>query len=510
MSSFDYFHEKVRSHAKLRPNAIAMLSNGSQITWAQLNESSDELAAAFQSRGIVKQRVATLINNPMQYVIVLLGSLKAQNCLVPLPSMVTKEALARMLADSASSCLIFCETYSELAAGLIDSVTLTTKVAIGCEVKGCEPYENFCNGAHEFVQLPVSPTDECNLLYSSGTTGIPKGILLECQYRANQVAGWKRFGVGVESRVMVTASLYSNWSLSAICATLVIGGTLILAEKVDAKSLVKSCFNYLPTHLVTVPVQLGRMLDSEEFLPSQMPETIKICAGSPFSADEKQKVMGNWPKGDLIDLYGSTEGGARTFLSAQNHPDKLASVGKPYPGMENSIKIIDDDGHEVVCGDYGEIIGFNKVQMREYINQPDTTKKLYWYDADGKAYIRSGDVGRFDADGFLYLGARKKEMIISGGFNVFASDIEAVLLSHPEIMEAAVIGVPSKRWGESPHACVVLDPESDCRTSELISWVNNQLGKPQRIAGLTACDSLPRNTMGKVLKQVLLEAYHTA
>ena len=238
-----------------------------------------------------------------------------------------------------------------------------------------------------------------------------------------------------------------------------------------------------------------------------MPETLKICAGSPFPAADKTRVMARWPLGGLIDLYGATEGGARTVLYAHDNPDKLDSVGKPWPGTENSVKIIDDVGNEVPPGENGEIVGISPVQMREYVNLPEATDSVYWLDRSGAKYIRSGDIGRFDSDGFLYLVGRGKDMIISGGFNIYANDLEDVLMGHSHVLEAAVIGVPSRRWGESPYAYVVTLQESKGSAEEILAWTNTRLGKTQRLIGLTICPSLPRNNMGKTIKQELRDGF---
>ena len=265
MTVLDYFQERVRIHARVRPNACAVRSGNRAVTWSELNAHTDKLAAAFQAREIQKQRIAVLVMEPIEFVQILIGSLKANNCFVPLPSMVTDEALRRMLEDSGSSCLVFSNAYKDTATKLIELEQLTHKVSIGCEPGTCETYKEFCSTGTDYERLAASPADECNLIYSSGTTGAPKGILLESKYRTSQVSNWRAFGVVPESRVMVATSLYSNWSLTAICATLNIGGTLVLPEKLDAESLLEACFDTSPTHLVTVPIQLSRMLDCKRF-----------------------------------------------------------------------------------------------------------------------------------------------------------------------------------------------------------------------------------------------------
>jgi acyl-CoA synthetase (AMP-forming)/AMP-acid ligase II len=177
----------------------------------------------------------------------------------------------------------------------------------------------------------------------------------------------------------------------------------------------------------------------------------------------------------------------------------------------NDIRLIDEDGHELPRDATGEIVGHSATMMNGYHGLPEATREAEWFDASGKRFIRTGDVGRFDADGFLLLLDRRKDMLISGGFNVYPSDLEAVLRQHPQVADVAVVGVASARWGETPVAFVVpganapvdapLDEEALC------SWANARLGKAQRLAGVQLTDSLPRSEVGKVLKRQLREAW---
>jgi acyl-CoA synthetase (AMP-forming)/AMP-acid ligase II len=192
-------------------------------------------------------------------------------------------------------------------------------------------------------------------------------------------------------------------------------------------------------------------------------------------------------------------------LIAHEHPDKLATVGVPAPGHD--IRLIGEDGREVAQGELGEVVGRSGAMMIGYHKQAEKTRQAEWYSPEGLRYIRTGDVGRFDADGFLTLMDRKKDMIISGGFNIYPSDIEAELATHPEVIEAAVLGVPSDRWGETPVAYVVPREGAGVSPDALKAWVNDRLGKTQRLADLRFIDSLPRSAIGKVLKRELRETY---
>jgi acyl-CoA synthetase (AMP-forming)/AMP-acid ligase II len=203
-----------------------------------------------------------------------------------------------------------------------------------------------------------------------------------------------------------------------------------------------------------------------------------------------------------------TEGGGTCILEAREHPDKLHTVGRPAPGHD--IRLIDDAGREAAPGDAGEIVGHSAASMTGYHNQPAKTRETEWFDAAGRRFIRTGDIGRFDADGFLVLLDRKKDMIISGGFNVYPSDLEAVLKQHADVSEAAVVGVSSETWGETPLAFVVLKSNSSLGESELLRWSNERLGKMQRLAAVHFVDALPRSPIGKVLKRELRDRYAAA
>jgi acyl-CoA synthetase (AMP-forming)/AMP-acid ligase II len=180
-------------------------------------------------------------------------------------------------------------------------------------------------------------------------------------------------------------------------------------------------------------------------------------------------------------------------------------VGRPAPGTD--IRLIDEEGREVGPGEVGEVVGHSAAMMTGYHKRSEMTSKAEWFDASGKRFIRTGDVGRFDEDGFLILLDRKKDLIISGGFNVYPSDLEAVVARHPDVAEAAVVGVPSTQWGETPVAFVVARAGKALQAEELRTWANARLGATQRISAVELVAVLPRSAIGKVLKRQLRNEY---
>ena len=226
----------------------------------------------------------------------------------------------------------------------------------------------------------------------------------------------------------------------------------------------------------------------------------KTCTSAPFSAELKRDVVTRWP-GVLIEYYGMTEGGASFMLNATEFPDKLHTVGQPGPGTQ--AKLLDDDLNEVPPGGTGEIVGRSLAMMNGYHGRATATRDAEWYDADGNRWIRHGDVGRFDEDGFLILMDRKKDMIISGGFNIYPSDLEAVLIQHDDVADCTVVGVPSDDWGETPVGFYVARDGARPDAEAVRTWVNARVGKTQRLSALHATDDLPRSAIGKVLKREL-------
>ena len=200
-----------------------------------------------------------------------------------------------------------------------------------------------------------------------------------------------------------------------------------------------------------------------------------------------------------------TEGGPTSVLNAAMHPDKLHTVGKPAAGCD--IRIIDENDKELPQGAVGEIVGASSINTDGYLNREDATNAAQWVSPDGKSFHRSGDLGCFDADGFLEIRGRKKDMINSGGYNIYPSDIEEVLRRHPFIIEAAVVAAPSEKWGESPYGFISMpDAAGEADMESILRWANDLVSPNQRLVGLERRDVLPRNDLGKVLKAELRKA----
>ncbi|MEO8006900.1 MAG: AMP-binding protein, partial [Betaproteobacteria bacterium] len=351
----------------------------------------------------------------------------------------------------------------------------------------------------------AEPDAPFNLIYSSGTTGLPKGIVQSNMMRWRQ---WQRaaaYDYKADSVTIVSTPLYSNTTLVSFLPTMAVGGTSVLMAKFDARQFLELAQKYRATTAMLVPVQYSRIMALPDFDRYDLSAfRAKFCTSAPFAAQLKADIVTRWP-GRLIEYYGMTEGGGTCVLEATLHPDKLHTVGRPAPGHD--IRLIDERGLELPLGASGEIVGHSESMMTGYHNQPEQTAQAEWYDSTGRRFMRTGDIGRFDEDGFLILMDRKKDMIISGGFNIYPSDLEAVMRGHADVADAAVVGVPSERWGETPVAFVVSKRPDPQLPKTLLDWTNRRLGKTQRLAAIELVESLPRSAIGKVLKRELRDSY---
>ena len=313
------------------------------------------------------------------------------------------------------------------------------------------------------------------------------------------------FDYGPDTISLASTPLYSNTTLVSVLATIGGGGTTILMTKSDAAKFLEVAQRERVTHAMLVPVQYQRILAHPDFDSYDLGSfKAKLSTSAPLRAHIKADCLARWP-GRLIEIYGLTEGAGSCTLEANLNPDKLHTVGKP--GLGSEIVVLDEQGRELPQGEVGELAGRAQLMMKGYYKQEDKTRELFWHDRDGRLFFRSGDMGRIDEDGFVILLDRKKDMIISGGFNVYAADIEVMLLKHPDVVEVAVIGVPSEQWGESPMALAVRAAGSETSADTILAWANEKLGKTQRLVALEFRDQLPRSTIGKIMKRELRAPY---
>jgi acyl-CoA synthetase (AMP-forming)/AMP-acid ligase II len=495
---FGTLSDLVRAQADAHPDKIAVIDPSGAMTYGAFDLAIDRVAVALQRDGFRPGEVGAICaTTSIPYALAFFGVLRAGGAVAPLASSATADSLSGMIQDCGARWL-FLDANVALALSPVADRLPERRIALDGSDAGA-PFETWLAPQGERpINVDVAPDDAFNVIYSSGTTGAPKGIVQPHSLRWAQV---RRIIYTPDAVTMVSTPLYSNTTLVSFLPTLANGGTVVLLPKFDAGEFLRLAERHRATHAMLVPVQYRRLMQHPAFDQFDLSSfQLKFSTSAPFAGDLKAEVLRRWP-GGLVEFYGMTEGGGSCMLVAHDHPDKLSTVGTPMEGHD--IRLIDENGIEVAAGETGEVVGRSPAMMTGYHNQPGKTRESEWWSPEGDRFIRTGDIGRFDPDGFLILMDRKKDMIISGGFNIYPSDLEAELVAHPDVAEAAVFGVASETWGETPVAAVVLQPGAAIGADDLRAWVNGRVGKTQRLAQLHILSELPRSAIGKVLKREL-------
>ncbi|MBI1237381.1 MAG: AMP-binding protein [Alphaproteobacteria bacterium] len=501
--------EILRLNARWRGTAPALVSDHETLSWAEFHRRTNALANGFAASGLTPgDSLALVMSNSVDMAVVIAAAIKAGLVTAPLNTSILPSAMISMIGDAGARAVIaspgFAQALESSATGgdcelpplrLLDRGSLT----------GWRPLSSLIDEADPAV--PDWTPDRghpLNIIYSSGTTGMPKGILHTHGTRldwAYDLAIALRYHSG--ARTLVTLGLYSNISWVMMLCTWLCGGTLFIRESFSAEDVLEQAAGNGITHTAMVPVQYQRILDDPAFDPEKLASLQYVMScGAPLLAHTKSAWLEICP--GVIELYGLTEG-LITTLDPEDAPGRLASVGKPVAGTD--IKILDDTDRECPPGTVGEIVGRGRIAMPGYHNRPDATAEATWIDDGGQAWLRTGDIGQLDEDGFLYIVDRKKDMIVSGGQNIYPRDLESVLIEHADVADVAVIGVPDPEWGETPVAIIVPADGPRPEAATLIGWANDRLGKQQKLRGAHFVDELPRNANGKVLKRELRDRY---
>ncbi len=497
------------AQARKRGDAVAVKFGTRETSFAELDARSNRVAHALIASGIVRgDRVSVLTKNHDGWYPLFFGTARARACLAPVNNRLAAGEITFILGDAGPKLLFVGEDFFDLAlaavAGLANPPRL---VALYGEHPAFDPLEMWLGDAPATAPAAEPQlSDDVLQLYTSGTTGRPKGVVLANKnYRrflemATEVDG---FAYGEDETVMIVMPLFHVAGTNVSFSGLAQGGRLVLVKDFAAGDAIGMMTDERVAHAFLAPAMIQMMLQQPGTDSGDYSHLRSIAYGaSPIAEDVLRRARATFGC-DFVQFYGMTEssgGGSYLSPSAHDLPGKLTSCGKPWPQTE--MAILDGEGRALGDGEIGEIAIRGDIVMKEYWNRAEATAETV---VDG--WLHTGDVGFRDADGFYFVHDRIKDMIVSGGENVYPAEVESAIMGCPGVADVAVIGVPDDKWGEAVKALVVPAPGAEVEPADVIAWARERIAAYKAPKSIDFIDALPRNPSGKVLRRELRAPY---
>ncbi|MFI5674029.1 acyl-CoA synthetase [Streptomyces cellulosae] len=486
--------------ARKTPHRTALIHGDTSHSYAELYDRTTRLAHALRARGVRRgDRIAYLGPNHPSYLETLFAAGTLGAVFVPLNTRLAGPEIAYQLADSGARALVYGPSFQGLVAGLPGTTDVRAYVEVGAEYE-----EVLAEAGTDPVDEPVVPDDTCIIMYTSGTTGRPKGAML-----THGNLTWNAINVLIDhdliadERALVSAPLFHTAGLNMLTLPVLLkGGTCVLVEAFDPAATFDLIERHRITFMFGVPTMFDQVARHPRWKDADLSSLrILTCGGSPVSTP----LIAAYQERGLTFLqgYGMTEASPGTlFLDAEHAVSKAGSAGVPH--FFSDVRVVRADLAPAAVGETGEVVVRGPHVMPGYWGLPEETAAAF---ADG--WFRSGDAARIDEDGYVFIVDRIKDMIISGGENIYPAEIEDLLLAHPDIVECAVIGVPDDKWGEVPRAVVVPREGASLDPDEVLAALAGRLAKYKIPKSVVLADELPRTASGKLLKARVRKRFGT-
>ena len=498
------------AHAASSPDKIAVRCGADTITFRELDEAGDRLADAFGKLGLVTgDRVALFLPSCIAFVQCFAAAVKAGFICVPISNRLTAAEVAVILDDCRPRVIVFNgdtrDTFAAAASSAPGIFCIACDGARGDELDLNALLASGAPGPRAALPLEV---DDCMICYTSGTTGRPKGAIITHANVAvlNGFIQRCQLGLTPDDVLLATTSIGLRTGFARLGNMLGIGCSLVVMPKFDVLAASTIIEDHGITVLGLVPTVARMMLSEIERDPSRFASLrVLLATGEAFPLAVKERLVKALPDLCIFSYFGMTEAGVVTCLFPEEQFTHPASLGRPIPGVE--IRLTRDDGTEAATGEVGEMWARTGrpgtlITMRGYFNRPADNAETI---VDG--WLRTGDLARFDADGYLYIVDRKKDMVLSGGMNIYSKEVEQVLLTHPAVRDAAIVGVPDEIYGEAVAAYLELEPGTAVTEDEIIALCRQHLASYKKPKYVRVVDELPRNSSGKTLKYRLRESF---
>ncbi|KUO15683.1 acyl-CoA synthetase [Streptomyces dysideae] len=476
--------------ARKTPHRAALIHGDTTITYAELHDRTTRLAHALRARGVRRgDRIAYLGPNHPSFLETLFAAGTLGAVFVPLNIRLAGPEIGYQLSDSGAKVLVYGPSHAGLVAGLPGSTDVRAYIEVGPEYEAA-----VAEAANDRIDEPVGADDTCLILYTSGTTGRPKGAMLT---HANATWNAVNFLIDkdltADERALVSAPLFHIAGLTVLTLPVILkGGTCVLVEAFDPGDTLDLVERHRITYMFGVPAMFDQITRHPRWPEADLSSLRMLsCGGAPVPTPLIEAYQDRGLT--FLQGYGMTEALGVLFLDGEHSVSKAGSAGVPH--FFADVRVVTPDLRPVEPGETGEVQVRGPSVMPGYWGLPEETAAAF---ADG--WFRTGDAARVDEDGYVTIVDRIKDMIISGGENIYPAEIEDLLLTHPDIVECAVIGVPDEKWGEVPRAVVV--PRAGCSLDpdEVLATLSGQLAKYKIPKSVVLAEELPRTASGKLLK----------